>query len=50
MVPFIFTYDDSLGFSLEGQSRFSVIFACSRKWYQFFMGKSGSVDQRSMIK
>ena len=29
---------------------FSVISACYRRWFQFFMGEYGSVEQIPMIK
>ena len=35
----------SLWFSLEGQSKFSVISDCSKRWSWFCMGNLGSVDQ-----
>ena len=38
-VPFSCEYAERLGFSIEGQRRLSVIYNCSRRWYEFCMGK-----------
>ena len=49
-IPFIFVYDEILGFSLEGQRRLSVISAWSRSWSQFCIGKFGSVENNPDMK
>ena len=50
MVPFSWTYYESLGLSLEGRSKFSVISACSKRRSQFFMGKSRFVEKSPVMK
>ena len=46
----IYAYDESLGFSLEGRSKFSVISACFKRRSHFFMGESMYVEQRPAMK
>ena len=43
-------YAEILGFSLEGQSKFNSISVSSKRWYQFCMGESGSIDQSPAMK
>ena len=40
----------SLGFSLEGNSKFNVIHDCYTRWSQCFMGKTGSVEYIPAMK
>ena len=49
-MTFSWTYAKSLGFSLDGQSKFSIIYAFSKRRYQFCMEKSGSVETIPMMK
>ena len=49
-VIFSWTYAKSLGFSIEGRSKFSVISTCSKRRSQFFMGDYGSVEQKPAMK
>ena len=49
-VTFNWEYTKSLGFSIEGRSKFSVIYACSKRRHQFCMGKSVSVEQIPTMK
>ena len=48
--PFIFKWTNSLGFNLEGRGSFKVISFCSSGRSQFFIGKSGYVDNNPVIK
>ena len=48
--PFNCVYAYRLGSSLEVHSRLRIISACSNTWYQFWMGKSVSVDHRTVMK
>ena len=48
--PFNFAYAEIFGFSLEGQSKFNAISVRSKRWYQFCMGESGSIDQSPAMK